>query len=203
MASRDKRVDAYIDKSADFARPVLTHIRETVHAGAPEVEETIKWGFPHFMYHGKILCSMAAFKEHCAIHFWKGDLVLGQSRDTPRESMGQFGRITRVSDLPPKKILTGYVKAAVKLNEERAKSPSSPKPRVKKPELEAPASLLAALRKNRKAKSTFDSLSPSHRREYVQWIIEAKTDATRDKRIATTTEWLGEGKSRNWKYERS
>jgi uncharacterized protein YdeI (YjbR/CyaY-like superfamily) len=202
MASRDKRVDAYIEKSADFAKPVLAHIRDTVHAGAPGVEETIKWGFPHFMYGGKILCSMAAFKEHCAIHFWKGDAVPGQDRDTPREGMGQFGRITKLSDLPPEKILTGHVKAAVKLSKERAKAAPAAGPKVKKPELEVPAPLVTALKTNRKAQAMFDSLSPSHRREYIEWIVEAKTDATRDKRIATTTEWLTEGKSRNWKYER-
>jgi uncharacterized protein YdeI (YjbR/CyaY-like superfamily) len=203
MAPRDPRVDAYIEKSADFSKPILTHIRETVHFAAPSAEETIKWGFPHFMYGGTILCSMAGFKEHCAIHFWKGDLVVGHERAAASDGMGQFGRITKLSDLPSKKVLTGYVKRAVKLNEERAKAPKVPKPRQSKPEVETPAPLLAALKKNRKAKVTFDSLSPSHRREYVEWISEAKTDVTRDKRIATTTEWLTEGKSRNWKYERT
>lgn len=203
MASSDPRVDAYIEKSADFAKPILTHIREIVHSGAPSAEEAIKWGFPHFMYGGKILCSMAGFNEHCAIHFWKGDLVLGQNRDMPRDGMGQFGRIRTISDLPARKILTGYVKQAVKLNEERAQAPTRAKQKAKKPEIETPAPLLAALKKNRKARAMFDSLSPSHRREYVEWIAEAKTDATRAKRIATTTEWLTDGKSRNWKYERA
>jgi uncharacterized protein YdeI (YjbR/CyaY-like superfamily) len=145
---------------------------------------------------------MAAFKEHCAIHFWKGDVVVGKSRDETRDGMGQFGRITTISDRPSRKALTGYVKAATKLNEERAKSPPVPGPKTKKPELATPVALSAALKKNHKARATFDSLPPSHRREYIEWIVEAKTDATRDKRIATTTEWLTEGKSRNWKYER-
>jgi len=203
MASRDPRVDAYIEKSADFAKPILTYIRETVHTAAPSTEETIKWGFPHFMHGGKILCSMAGFKEHCAVHFWKGDLVLGQARDTPRDGMGQFGRIARLSDLPSKKVLAGYVKQAVKLNEQRAKAPKQTKPKKAKPALETPPALLAALKKNRMARTNFDSLSPSHQREYVEWITEAKTDTTRDKRVATATEWLTEGKSRNWKYERA
>ncbi len=203
MTSRDPRVDAYIEKSADFAKPVLTHIRDTVHTAAPDTQETIKWGFPHFMYAGKILCSMAGFKEHCALHFWKGGLVIGDEGAVIRNGMGQFGRITKLSDLPSTKTLTVYIDQAIKLNEERAKTPSPAKPRNKRPELETPAPLLAALNKNRKAKANFESLSPSDRREYVEWIIEAKTDTTRDKRIATTAEWLTDGKSRNWKHERT
>jgi uncharacterized protein YdeI (YjbR/CyaY-like superfamily) len=203
MSSRDPRIDAYIENSADFAKPILRQMRETIHAAAPATEETIKWGFPHFMYGGKILCSMAAFKEHCALHFWKGDAVLDQTRDTPRQSMGQFGRLRKLSDLPSKKVMSGYVKKAVKLNEERAESPPVPKPKKKRPALATPASLERALKKNRKAKATFDSMSPSHRREYVEWITEAKTDATRDKRTATTIQWLTEGKPLNWKYGRT
>lgn len=200
MASRDPRVDAYIQKSADFAKPILTHLRETIHSAAPSAEETIKWGMPFFMYEGRILCSMAAFKAHCAFLFWKGAQIVGQSADRSDEAMGQFGRLTKVSDLPTKKALTGYIEKAMALHEEIAKSPLQPKAKAKKPPIPMPAPFQAALAKSRKASAAFEKLSPSHRREYLEWITEAKTDATRDKRIATSIEWISEGKSRMWKY---
>lgn len=202
MASRDPRIDAYIAKSADFAKPILTHLRETVHAAAPTANETIKWGMPFFMYNGKILCSIAAFKEHCALHFWKGSQVVAPAANRGEEAMGQFGKIRRVADLPSKKTLSGYVKRAMELHEEIAKSPPMKKARTTKPAIPMPSAFRTALGKNRKAKTSFDELSPSHRREYLEWITEAKTDATRDKRIATALEWISAGKSRNWKYEK-
>ncbi len=139
MASRDPRVDAYIQKSADFAKPVLAHLRDTVHSAAPSTEETIKWGMPFFMYEGRILCSMAAFKAHCAFLFWKGAQIVDQSADRSGEAMGQFGRITKVSDLPSKKALTGFIKKAVALHKEIAKSAPQPKAKAKKPPIPKPA----------------------------------------------------------------
>jgi len=138
MASRDPRVDAYIQESADFAKPILTHLRETVHSAAPSAEETIKWRMPFFMYEGRILCSMAAFKAHCAFLFWKGSQVVGESADRSGEAMGQFGRITKVSDLPSKKVLTGYIEKAMKLHEEIAKSSPRPRAKAKKPATKKP-----------------------------------------------------------------
>jgi len=197
VGQRDPRVDAYIERSAEFARPILTHIRDVVHAACPGVEETIKWSFPVFTYHG-ILCNMAAFTEHCTLGFWKASLVLGDAA-SGEPAMGQFGRVTSVKDLPSKRVLAGYVRKAAKLNEAGVKVPKkrSAKPRV----LVTPADLAAALKKDRKARAAFDGFSQSHRNEYVEWIEEAKTDATRKKRLATTLEWLAEGKGRNWKYE--
>jgi len=197
VGKRDPRVDAYIERSAEFAKPILTHIRAVVHAACPDVEETIKWSFPVFSHRG-ILCNMAAFKQHCTFGFWKPALVLGDGA-SDETAMGQFGRLTSVTDLPSKKVLTGYIRKAAKLNEEGVKVPKkrSAKPRV----LETPADLAAALKKNRKARATFDAFSPSHRNEYIEWIEEAKTEPTRKKRLATTLEWLAEGKGRNWKYE--
>ena len=199
MGTRDPRIDAYIAKSADFAQPILEHIRDVVHAACPTVEETMKWSFPHFMYNG-MLCSMASFKQHCSFGFWKGALIFGSERD--REAMGQFGRITKLSDLPSKKELMAYVKKAMALNDEGAKVP-----KVRKPDLprrvvpaEPPSDLAAALKKNAKARATFEGFPPSHRREYIEWITEAKRDETRQKRLAQTIEWLAEGKQRNWKY---
>ena len=199
MGTRDPRVDAYIARSADFARPILEHLRETVHAACPDVEETMKWSMPSFMYHG-ILCGMASFKQHCTFGFWKGSLILGEDGGKSLEAMGSFGRLTSVKDLPSKRELTGYIKRAMALNEQGVKA-GKPK-REPKPAPVAPDYFLAALKKNRKARATFEAFSPSHQREYLEWIVEAKTDATREKRLAQALEWMAEGKSRNWKYER-
>jgi uncharacterized protein YdeI (YjbR/CyaY-like superfamily) len=198
MGMRDSRIDDYIAKSADFARPILMHLREAVHAACPDVEETMKWSFPHFLYKG-ILCSMASFKEHCAFGFWKGSLVVKQSGGEGQTAMGQFGRITQLSDLPSKKLLNGYIKEAMKLNEAGVKPPARSKPKTPR-ELVVPEDLAGALQSNLKAGATFERFSPSHKWEYVEWITEAKTPATRQRRLMTAIEWLAEGKPRNWKY---
>jgi uncharacterized protein YdeI (YjbR/CyaY-like superfamily) len=199
MGTRDARVDDYIAKSAEFARPILTHLRDLVHAACPDVEETMKWSFPHFMYKG-MLCSMASFKEHCAFGFWKGSLIVENGGASVEKAMGQFGRITQLSELPSKKILSGYIKEAMKLNEGGVKAPSRMKPKTPKAELVVPDDLASALQGNQKARATFENFSPSHKREYVAWLTEAKTEATRARRLETAIEWMAEGKSRNWKY---
>jgi len=201
MGTRDPRVDAYIDASADFARPILEYLREVVHAACPRVEETMKWSFPHFMYEG-MLCGMGSFKQHCTLGFWKGSLVFEEG-DAKQGAMGQLGRITSLSDLPSRTALTRYIKRAMKLNEQGVPSPSRSKPKAKRPALAVPDDLSAALKKNAKARATFEGLSPSHRREYVEWITEAKREETRQRRLATALEWMAEGKTRNWKYARS
>jgi uncharacterized protein YdeI (YjbR/CyaY-like superfamily) len=198
MGKRDARFDAYIAKSADFARPILTHLRDVVHAACPDVEETMKWSFPHFQYKG-MLCSMAAFKEHCAFGFWKGALVVENGGAEVDKAAGQFGRITKLSDLPSKKVLSGYIKEAMKLNDAGIKVPARAKPKAPK-DVVVPDDLAGALRGNQKARSTFDAFSPSNKREYVVWITEAKTEATRTRRLETAIEWMAEGKPRNWKY---
>ena len=198
MGTRDDRVDAYIAKSPEFARPILTHLRDLVHAACPDVEETMKWSRPHFLYKG-MLCGMSAFKEHCAFGFWNGSVVAKGKGDEAKDGAGQFGRITQVADLPSKKILTGYIKEAMKLNEAGIKSPTRTKPKTPR-EVIVPDDLRAALQKNKKALATFEKFPPSHKREYIEWITEAKTEATRTKRLDTTIEWLAEGKPRNWKY---
>jgi uncharacterized protein YdeI (YjbR/CyaY-like superfamily) len=198
MGTRDDRVDAYISRSPEFARPILTHLRDVVHAACPEVEETMKWSRPHFVYKG-MLCGMSAFKEHCSFGFWKSSLVLDKGRDEVKDGMGQFGRITQVSDLPSKKILSGYVKEAMKLNDAGVKSPTRSKPRTPR-EVIVPDDLAVALQKNKKALAAFEKFSPSHKREYIEWITEAKTEATRTKRLDTAIEWMADGKPRNWKY---
>ena len=196
MPNKDPRIDAYIAKSADFAKPILKHIRNAVHTACPKVEETMKWSFPHFDYKG-MLCSMAAFKEHCAFGFWKEKLVLGTNPGS-KDGMGSFGRITSIADLPSNKTFISLIKKAVELNDAGVKVVRA-KPKAKKP-LRVPPYLSAALKKNKKAQVTFESFSPSHKREYIEWLTEAKTEDTRTKRLAITLEWLTEGKARNWKY---
>lgn len=197
MGTRDPRVDAYIARQAEFARPILEYIRDAVHAGCPDVEETLKWSSPHFMHHG-MMCGMAAFKQHCAFGFWKGSLVVDTGDEKLASAMGQFGCIRTLKDLPPKRALVGYVKKAAKLNEEGVKAPRAQKAR--KQPLPTPPDLASALKKNRKAAATFEAFPPSHRREYVEWITEAKREETRQRRLEQAIEWMAEGKHRNWKY---
>jgi len=199
MGTRDKRVDAYIAKSADFSQPILRELRKIVHEGCPEVEEAIKWRFPAFMYKG-LLCGMAAFKQHCSFGFWKGPLVV-EGKDNSVDSMGQFGRITSIKDLPPKSVMLGYVKKAKQLNDEGVKVPKA-KPPGEKKELIVPDYFLSALKRNKKALTTFDGFPYSKRKDYVEWLSVAKTGGTRQRRLETSVAWLAQGKSRNWKYER-
>ncbi|HVJ68136.1 MAG TPA: YdeI/OmpD-associated family protein [Caulifigura sp.] len=198
MSSRLPEVDAYIDKSADFAQPVLIHIREQVHAACPDAEEALKWGMPSFLYQGKILCGMAAFKAHCTFGFWHSEMNKTADPKKAGGAMGQMGRVTCLKDLPRPAEFKKLVKQAMKLIDDGVKSTMK---REKKPPLKVPADLTTALAKNARAKANFAAFSPSHQREYVEWISEAKRPATRQKRLATTLEWLAQGKARNWKYE--
>lgn len=198
----DARIDAYIEKSAEFARPILNHIRNIVHEACPEIEETMKWSMPFFDYKGTV-CNMAAFKQHCALGFWKASLMKDPHNilTEGNEAMGQLGKITRVEDLPPDGILIDYIKEAVRLNEEGIKAPSKPKTTEKK-ELVIPEYFVSALEENASASEHFEKFSPSKKKDYVEWLNEAKTEDTRNKRLATAIEWISEGKARNWKYER-
>ena len=195
MPKTDKRVDAYIENAAEFAQPILTRIRQTVHEACPDVEETLKWGHPSFMYQG-IMCGMVAFKEYCALHFWKGQLIV--ENVSSDQVWGQLGRLKKVGDLPPKKTVVGYVKKAMELNELGTQSPKRPtKPRK---ELVMPGAFMTAIKKNKKALATFEGFSPTNRRDYIEWITDAKGEDTRARRIAQAVEWMAEGKPRNWKY---
>ncbi|HMU61375.1 MAG TPA: YdeI/OmpD-associated family protein [Gemmatimonadales bacterium] len=201
MGTRDPRVSAYIRDAAPFARPILTHIRKVVHTACPDVEETVKWGMPMFTHHG-ILCFMAGFKQHVGLGFWKGGQVVGASDDKTGSAMGQFGRLTEVGQLPSQRVLTRYVRTAMRINESGERKPVKKAARQPKPAPQTPADLRAAIERSAKAKAAWAHASPSHRREYTDWIAEAKRPETRARRIATTVEWLTEGKSRNWKYEK-
>jgi len=198
---KPKTHDDYIANSAEFAQLILTHLRKIVHEAHPEIEETMKWSFPHFEYKG-IVCSMAAFKQHCSFGFAKASLIKDSHKllnAVGKTAMGHLGRITSVNDLPDKKILISYIQQAIELNEKGTKTPKASLKKVVV--LEIPKELKDALSKHPKAKAVFEKFSPSHRKEYIEWIAEAKRPETREKRIATTIEWLTEGKSRNWKYQ--
>ena len=197
MASRDKRIDAYIAKAAPFARPILTHIRGVVHTACPDVEESLKWGAPAYLHHG-ILCITAAFKAHCGLVLWRAPLIVGAEKS--RDARGHFGRITSVKDLPSKGVLVGLLKQAVKLNESGARTSQRATPKKKKPPVRTPADLAAGLRKSAKARAEWEEFSPSMKREYIDWITEAKRPETRAERLKTTLQWVAEGKQRNWKY---
>jgi uncharacterized protein YdeI (YjbR/CyaY-like superfamily) len=203
MPITDKRIDAFIEKKADFAKPILNHLRQIVHKACPDAEETIKWGMPFFDYKGSTLCAMSAFKAHCSFMFWKAKLMKdpeGILQVAERHAMGNFDRITSLKDLPSDKILIAYIKEAMKLNEDNAKLPARKKADIK--ELEMPKDFAAALKKNKKAQTVFENFSPGKKKEYIEWISEAKTEATKLKRIETAAEWITDGKSRLWKYQK-
>lgn len=200
MTAPDPRIDAYIKNAQPFARPILAHLRAVVHAACPDAEETMKWSFPHFDYRGAMLCSMASFKAHCSFGFWNGQALLkAESRNA--EAMGDFGRITALTDLPSKARITALIKQAMKLSEAGVKRVARKTPKPRTP-ARVPADLAAALAATAGATAEFDEFSPSARREYIEWITEAKAAATRARRIGTAVEWISEGKRRNWKYEK-
>jgi uncharacterized protein YdeI (YjbR/CyaY-like superfamily) len=201
-ANRDPRVDACIAQAAPFARPILVRLRALVHEACPQATETIKWGMPHFEHRGSILCMMAAFKAHCAFGFWHHGMerIAGPHRASPEAAMGSLGRITSLASLPGDAALKRLVRAAARLIESGA--PGRPPPVRSTAALAAPADLAAALKENAAAARTFATFPPGKRRDYIEWITEAKRDATRRSRLATAIGWLAEGKARNWKYER-
>ncbi|WP_430388706.1 YdeI/OmpD-associated family protein [Dyella sp. 20L07] len=198
MATHDSRIDAYIANAAPFAQPILAHLRALVHATCPEVEESVKWRMPFFSYKGALMCSMAAFKQHCSFGFWLYKQVTDNDAD---DGMGQLGKLTSLKDLPPKRELVALIRKAMSLNDAGVtmKRPKSPAPKT--PDLPDELATLLAQKKHAAARKHYESFPPGAKREYIAWITEAKTDATRQKRIATTLAWLAEGKRRNWKYE--
>jgi uncharacterized protein YdeI (YjbR/CyaY-like superfamily) len=196
--SQDDRVDAYIERQADFARPILRHLRAAVQAACPEAEEAIKWGMPHFMYKGQMLAGMAAFREHATFGFRHGSLVTGGDGGEREPAMGQFGRLSSIEDLPDGGELAGMIRKAMALTDEGVKPQRK---KTEKPAAETPEDLGQALSASPAAAATFEGFSPSCRREYIDWVTEAKRPETRSKRIEQAIEWMADGKKRNWKYE--
>ena len=201
MAKKEKVIDGYIAKSADFAKPILEHIRELVHKACPDVEEKMKWSFPHFDYKGEMMCSMAAFKQHAAFGFWKASLMKDPmliENARSEAAMGHLGRLTSLKDLPSDKKILGWVKEAMDLTDRGIKLTKA-KPK-EKTALVVPDYFKKALNKNKKAAAVFDKFAYSHKRDYLEWITGAKTEETRNSRMTTALEWMAEGKTRNWKY---
>ncbi len=193
--------DEYIARANEFAVPILKHLRRLIHEECPDITEVIKWGFPCFEYKG-ILCAITAHKTHCSFSFWKAAIMSdpdGVIEIVGKTGMGHFGRIQSLEDLPADVILRKYLREAILLNEKGVKIP---KKKVVKTEFVIPDYLISAIGNNQKALSTFERFSPSNKKEYVEWVTDAKTAKTRDKRLAQTIEWLAEGKVRNWKYIR-
>jgi uncharacterized protein YdeI (YjbR/CyaY-like superfamily) len=190
MPKKNPRIDDYITQAADFAKPILIQVRKLIHIACPNVEETIKWSSPFYTYKG-ILAATPAFKKHCALIFWKGKLILGKER-------AKYRRLTSLAELPKDRILLGYIRQAMKLNEAGTKTIGR---RKSKPmEISVPKDAVTALAQNKKSLSTFEKLTPGQRREYIEWITGAKRLETRSRRIKTAVNWLAEGKLFNWKY---
>ncbi|RVU00108.1 hypothetical protein EOD41_14200 [Mucilaginibacter limnophilus] len=203
MEKYDTRIDAYIAKSAEFAKPILNHLRELIHSASPKITETVKWGMPFFEYKGPV-CHIAAFKQHCAFGFWKAGRLKDPHKVLQEEEgsgAGSFGRIISLSDLPSDEILLEYIHEMIALNESGVKEAPVKKAAAPKAVVEEPAYLTSLLDKHPDAKANFEKFSPSQKREYLEWIVEAKTDATRQKRLDTAIEWISEGKTRHWKYK--
>jgi uncharacterized protein YdeI (YjbR/CyaY-like superfamily) len=204
MEKYDSRVDAYIAKSAPFAQPILMHIRQLVHSASPLLSETMKWGFPFFDYKGPV-CQMAAFKEHMGFGFWKQSQLHDPAKYVKPEdgTAGSFGKITSLSDLPPEEVIIDFIDQGIKLNETAKTNPVKKEapPKAPKAAIEMPADFANMLANNIAAMQVYEKFSPSSKREYLEWIVEAKSDETRQKRIETALEWISEGKSRHWKYK--
>lgn len=200
MASRDPRVDAYIAAAAPFAQPILERLRTLVHQACPQVQETMKWSMPFFTDAGGILCNMAAFKQHASFGFWKHAEVMGKAG--PRDGMGSLGRLRAVADVPAKQEFIALVHKAMQLNGVPVENRMPRRPVRSRPELAVPEDLQAALARNRRAADHFAGFSSSQRRDYIEWLTEAKREETRQRRLAQAIEWLAEGRTRHWKYER-
>lgn len=196
--SRDPRIDAYIAAQAEFARPILDHLRAAVHAVYPDVEETLKWSVPAFLYKGEQLAMMAAFKAHATFGFWKGSLVVPDNGEQ-NSAMGQFGRLTSIADLPGPAVLAALIRKAMALTDAGVKPVRA---KMVKAPIAMPDDLRRALDANQAAAATFDGFSPGAQRDYLEWVTEAKQAATRERRIGQAVEWMAEGKKRNWKYEK-
>ncbi len=202
MEKYSPKIDTYIEKSQDFAKPILHYIRETVHEFCPDAEETMKWSFPHFIYKGKNLCAMASFKQHCTFGFWlekEMKTMQEMTQNIEKNSMFSLGKITAMEDLPSKPQLKKAIKEAMELTDMGVTMKKAP---PSKTEMEVPDDFQSALDSRPETLEIFEKASPSFRKEYIAWITEAKTEATRNKRLEQSLEWIAEGKGRNWKYQK-
>ena len=194
MSAHDARIDAFIAKAQPFAQPILTHLRDVLHHACGGLEESIKWGRPAFLNEGRILAVFGAFKAHASLTLWK----MGEATGREEEGMGQFGKLTSLADLPGDEELIRIIQATASA---RAKAMPQPK-KAPRPDLPVPDELASALAASPKAQAVWDGFAPSHRREYSEWVSEAKRAETRAARVAQSVEWIAEGKQRNWKYQK-
>lgn len=204
MPATDPRVDAYVAVAPDFARPILAHLRDLVHQAVPDAVETMKWSRPHFEHHG-LLAAMWAFRAHVAFALWRAAEVGASAAGADAvgaDGMGQFGRIRRLEDLPPDERLVEWLRAAARLNEAGPRRRAAASKATARSMPNVPGDLRAALASSAAARATFEGFPPSHRREYLEWIVGAKRPETRARRVAQAVEWMAEGRGRNWKYER-
>jgi uncharacterized protein YdeI (YjbR/CyaY-like superfamily) len=205
--NRNPKIDAYIARAAPFAQPVLIHLRGLIHKACPDVVEEMKWSRPFFSHGGLLLCNLSAFKAHCSFGFWGAEIgkVLQADGVVQEGGMGSFGRITSVKDLPADKVMLGYLRQAVALIDsgqgENRMVAARRVVKAPKPAVETPSAFAVALKKNKAANKVFEAFSPSCKREYVEWIADAKRDETRERRIAQAVDWIAEGEQRNWKYQ--
>ncbi len=198
MAKKNSAVDAYVIKARPFAKPILKRLRTIIHKGCPKVTEDIKWGSPFYLYQNRVLCATMAFKEHCALVFWKSALIRRKLGKKAKDDLKLFRRISLLEELPSERDLLAYIKLAMHFNEPTTKLP----PREKRSTpVKVPKELTYALQANPKALATFESFPPSKRKDYIFWILDAKTEQTRERRLETAIDWMSQGKSRNWKYE--
>lgn len=198
MAKKNKEVDAYIARAQPFAKPILKKLRTIIHKGCPKVAEEIKWGAPFYMYQDRVLCATMGFKKHCAVVFWKAALIRKEKGKQGAADLKQWRKITETGELPSAQELTAYIKLAMHFNEPTTKLP--PRKERTAP-VKAPAELTRALKANPKAQATFKGFTQSKQKDYIYWIVGAKTEATRQSRLETAIKWMAQGKSRNWKYE--
>lgn len=202
MSNHNKKVDEYIFKMADFAKPILTHLRQIIFETCPDVEEDIKWGIPHYGYKGDHLVMMAGFKQHCSFSLYKAELMKDKMIQESVKAGKKFGYMDKVKDLselPNKKVLTAYIKEAMELNSSGISKPKVVKEKV---EVVAPKEFIEALEQDKIAFSVYESKSPSFRKNYIIWIADVKTDETRQKRITQSLEWIREGKDRFWQSKK-
>jgi uncharacterized protein YdeI (YjbR/CyaY-like superfamily) len=203
QTNRNPKFDAYLAASEDFAKPIMMHLRSLLHTTCPEVVEELKWGIPHFDYKGEMMCIFAASKKHCSFGFWK-DALMADPRLKANSSLPAIkrfmGKLTKIEDLPTDVELIGFIREAMTLNENGVKLP--PREAKTPKTLAMPPGFAEKLAENPTAKQEYDSKSDSFRKDYLVWITDAKTDATRQKRIEESVAWIAEGKGRFWKYEK-
>lgn len=202
MSVTEPRIDAYIENAQPFAKPIMIHLREIIHETCPDVEESWKWSFPHFMYKGKILCAFTAFKQHCGFGFWlekEMKTITELTKDAESTGMFTLGKLKCIEDLPSKAQLKASIREAMELTNMGVTLKKTAPAKI---EVEIPEYFTTALNVNPEAKKVFESASPSFRKEYILWITDAKTETTRNKRMEQAIEWISEGKGRNWKYEK-